>query len=182
MSLIKKWSSLPILHFAIFHHYCHETGHSGFTLQPNKNLSKVKEASFLHLGITVYIISVHRHSQQLWEANQASASNPLGHLPPPKWGWDDEEKNQDGIPHHAANIQALAGWEELVTHRQPDASAVTWSKSDSGLREHSSPTARQFASQTQLRPLKHLMWMWVKSWKQLHFTWSKSIFALWIFM
>ena len=137
---MKKWSSLPILHFAIFHHYCHETGHSCFTMQPNKNLSKVKGSSFLYRSITVYIISVHRHSQQLWEANQASASNPLGHLPPPKWGWDDEEKNQDGIPHHAANIQALAGWEELVTHWQPDTSAVTWSKSDSGLLEHSSPT------------------------------------------
>ena len=115
MSLVKKWSSLPILHFAIFHHYCHETEHSGFILQPNCP----KGTSFLHHH-NDFIISVHRHSQQLWEANQASAPHPLGHLPPSKWGWDDEEKNQDGIPHHPANIQTLAGWEELVTPRQPD--------------------------------------------------------------
>ena len=69
MSLTKKWSSLPILHFAIFHHYCHETGHSGFILQPNKKLSKG------NLFTTVPTITFHHFSSSLLPTTLRSQSS-----------------------------------------------------------------------------------------------------------
>ena len=61
------------------------------------------------------IFSVYCHAQQFREADQAAAADPAGDLPAPQRGRNNAEKNEDGIPDHAANIPTLAGRKELVT-------------------------------------------------------------------
>ena len=160
---MKKWSSLPILHFAIFHHYCHETGHSGFTMQPNKNLSKVKGASFLYLSIAKNNSLHHFSSSSLPTTLRSQSSFSFQSSWPPtpsemrmgRWG----EKPRRNTPPRCQ--YSGPGW----MRRTCDTPAARQLSSDLIQIRFWTPrtfityTARQFASQTRLRPLKQLMWI-----------------------
>ena len=135
MSLTKKWSSLPILHFAIFHHYCHETGHSGFILQPNKKLSKgnlfttAPTITFLSFQ---FIVTPNNFEKPIkLQLPILLATYPL--------------RNEDGTmrrktkTEYPTTLPIFRPWLDEKNLWHPGTQTVTWSKSDSGLWEHSSP-------------------------------------------
>ena len=154
---MKKWSSLPILHFAIFHHFCHETEHSTFILQPNKKLSK---------GNLSFLQQFYHFSSSLLPTilrSQSSFSFPsswphtLFEMRMGRWG----EKPRRNTPPRCQ--YSGPGWMRRTC--DTPAARQQWLSSDliqirfwTPRTLFITPTARQFASQTQLRQFSDIWW------------------------